>query len=108
MQNLYVFRDTVSGNTGDVFQASNDDVMRRSCIRSLASVAPEIAHDTVVLNIGTIDFDVDNVPVVRPCEPRIALYGDSPAVSDCRAELMDEARRYRGHNASDCCAELMD
>ena len=96
MQNLYVFRDTVSGNTGDVFQAANDAVMRRSCIRSLASVAPEIAHDTVVLNIGTIDFDMDNVPIVRPCEPRIALYGDSPDVSACRAELMEEARRYGG------------
>lgn len=96
MQNIYVFRDTVSGNTGDVFQAANDAVMRRSCIRTLASVAPEIAHDTVVLHVGTIDFDVDNVPIVRPCEPRIALYGDSPDVADCRAELMVEARRYGG------------
>lgn len=96
MQNIYVFRDTVSGNTGDVFQAPNDAVMRRSCIRSLAAAAPEIAHDTVVIHIGTIDFDVDNVPIVRPCEPRIALYGDSPDVADCRAQLMDEARRYGG------------
>ena len=94
MQNIYVFRDTVSGNTGDVFQAANDVVMRRSCTRSLAAAQPEIAHDTVVLHIGTIDFDVDNVPIVRSCEPRIALYGDSPDVADCRAELMAEARRY--------------
>ena len=71
MQNLYVFRDTVSGNTGDVFQAANDAVMRRSCIRSLAAASPEIAHDTVVLNIGTIDFDMDNVPIVRPCDPKL-------------------------------------
>ena len=96
MQNIYVFRDTVSGNTGDVFQAANDAVMRRSCIRSLAAAAPEIAHDTVVIHIGTIDFDVDNVPIIRPCEPRIALYGDSPDVADCRAQLMEEARRYGG------------
>ena len=96
MNNIYVFRDTVSGNTGDVFQAPNDAVMRRSCIRSLASASPEIAHDTVVIHIGTIDFDVDNVPIVRSCEPRIALYGDSPDVADCRAQLMEEARRYGG------------
>lgn len=96
MDNLYVFRDTVSGNTGDVFQAHNDAVMRRGCIRSLASVAPEIARDTVVIHVGTIDFDVDNVPIVRQCEPRIALYGDSSDVAACRAELMDEARRYGG------------
>lgn len=98
MQNIYVFRDTVSGNTGDVFQAPNDAVMRRSCIRSLASAAPEIAHDTVVLHIGTIDFDVDNVPIIRPCEPRIALYGDSSDVASCRDVLMAEARRYGGMN----------
>ena len=66
MQNLYLFRDTVSGNSGDVFQAANDAAMRRSCLRSLASVSPEIAHDTVVLHVGTIDFDCDNCPVVRP------------------------------------------
>ena len=96
MQNIYVFRDTVSGNTGDVFQAPNDAVMRRSCIRSLAAAAPEIAHDTVVLHVGTIDFDMDNVPVIRSCEPRIALYGDSPDVASCRDQLMAEARRYGG------------
>lgn len=95
MSNLYVFRDTVSGNTGDVFQAPNDATMRRSCIRSLASTSPEIAHDTVVLHIGTLEFDVDNVPVVRRCEPRIALSGSSPEVSDCRVALMEEASRYR-------------
>ena len=96
MSNIYVFRDTVSGITGDVLQFPNDAVMRRSCIRALASASPEIAHDTVVLHVGTIDFDVDNVPVVRPCEPRIALYGDSPDVADCRSQLMEEARRYGG------------
>lgn len=94
MQNLYVYRDTVSGNTGDVFQCVNDAVMRRSCIRSLASVSPEIAHDTVVLHIGTIDFDEDNTPIVRSCEPRIALNGASHLVDDCRAELMHQAKLY--------------
>lgn len=96
MQNLYVYRDTVSGNTGDVFQAANDAVMRRSCIRALAASPIEIARDTVVLHIGTIDFDVDNTPIVRYCEPRIALFGNSPDVAHCRDELMEEARRYGG------------
>lgn len=95
MSNLYVFRDTVSGNTGDVFQCLNDAVMRRYCIRSLATSQPEIAHDTVVLHIGTIDFDQDNVPIIKSCEPRIALYGSSPDVELCRSKLMEEASSYR-------------
>ncbi len=94
MQNLYVFRDTVSGNTGDVFQFVNDATMRRSCLRSLASVSPEIARDSVVLHVGTIDFDVDNVPILRACEPRIALSGSSPDVELCRSQLMAEASAY--------------
>lgn len=94
MQNLYIFRDTVSGNSGDVFQAVNDAVMRRSCIRSLASVSPEIAHDTVVLHIGTIDFDGDNCPIIRAIEPRIALSGSSPDVAAARDVLITEASRY--------------
>ncbi len=101
MSNLYVFRDTVSGNTGDVFQAQNDATMRRSCVRSLASVSPEIAHDTVVLCVGTIDFDMDNTPVIRPCEPRIALSGSSPDVSACRSQLMAEASAYRFNDGGD-------
>ena len=96
MQNLYVYRDVVSGNTGDVFQSVNDATMRRSCIRSLASVSSEIARDTVVLHVGTIDFDVDNTPIVRACEPRIALSGSSPDVGQARVELMREAALYRG------------
>ncbi len=95
MSNLYVFRDTVSGNTGDVFQAVNDAVMRRACVRSLATVEPEIARDTIVLHVGTIDFDMDNVPIVRPCEPRIALSGSSPDVELFRSQLMAEASTYR-------------
>lgn len=94
MQNLYVYRDVVSGNTGDVFQCVNDAVMRRSCIRSLAGVSPEIAHDTVVLHVGTIEFDCDNTPIIRACEPRIALNGSSPDVVASRAELMREASLY--------------
>lgn len=96
MQNLYIYRDTVSGNSGDVFQFVNDAVMRRSCIPSLASVQPEIARDTVVLHIGTIDFDMDNVPIIRPCEPRVALAGSSPDVALARDDLMSQARRYGG------------
>lgn len=94
MQNLYVYRDVVSGNTGDVFQAVNDAVMRRSCVRAIASVSPEIAHDTVVLHIGTIEFDCDNTPILRSVEPRIALNGASPDVAATRAELMREASLY--------------
>ena len=94
MQNLYIFRDTVSGNSGDVFQSVNDATMRRSCIRSLASVSPEIARDTVVLHIGTIDYDLDNCPIIRPVEPRIALSGSSPDIETCRNELMKEALRF--------------
>lgn len=94
MQNLYIFRDTVSGNSGDVFQAVNDDVMRRSCIRSLASISPEIARDTVVLHVGTIDFDGDNCPIICPVVPRIALVGSAPEVDKFRHDLMLEASRY--------------
>lgn len=96
MQNLYVFRDVVSGNTGDVFQSVNDGTMRRSCIRSLASVPPEIARDTVVLHIGFIDFDLDNNPIIRRADPRIALSGSAPEVAHARDELMREAALYRG------------
>lgn len=94
MQNLYVYRDTVSGNTGDVFQCVNDAVMRRSCIYSLASVPPEIARDTVVLHVGTIDFDGDNCPIIRSVEPRIALSGASLDVASARDDLMNQAARY--------------
>ena len=94
MQNLYVYRDVVSGNTGDVFQCVNDAVMRRSCVRALAAASPEIAHDTVVLHVGTIEFDCDNTPIIRGCEPRIALNGASPEVAASRADLMSEAARY--------------
>ena len=96
MQNLYVYRDVVSGNTGDVFQCANDAVMRRSCVRALAAAAPEIAHDTVVLHIGTIEFDCDNTPILRAVDPRIALNGSSPEVAATRADLMREASLY-GH-----------
>lgn len=96
MQSLYIFRDMVSGQSGDVFQCANDAVMRRSCIRSLASVSPEIARDTVVLHVATIDFDQDNLPVIQPCSPRIALVGSAPEVAAARDELMSDARRYGG------------
>ena len=49
LQNLYVYRDVASGNTGDVFQCVNDAVMRRSVIPSLASIPPAVARDTIVL-----------------------------------------------------------
>ena len=96
MQNLYVYRDVASGNSGDVFQCVNDAVMRRSCVRSLAAVPPEIARDTIVLHIGTIDYDCDNTPILRAVDPRIALNGASPEVAAARDDLMSEASRY-GH-----------
>lgn len=94
MQNLYVYRDTASGNTGDVFQCINDAVMRRSVIPSLASIPLAVARDTIVLHIGTIDFDCDNTPILRAVDPRIVLSGASPEVSAARDELMFEAARY--------------
>lgn len=95
MQNLYVFYDTVSGNYGDVFHFENDLVMRRSALRSLASVPPEIAHDTVVLHVASISPDDDGLPSVRPCVPvRTALSGSSPEVEETRSQLMVEAQRY--------------
>lgn len=95
MKNLYVFYDTVSGNFGDVFGAENDLVMRRSAFRSLASVPPEIARDTVVLHVATISSDDNGLPYVCTCAPvRTALSGSSPEVEEIRAQLMEEARRY--------------
>lgn len=95
MKNLYVFYDTVSGNYGDVFQAENDLVMRRSAFRSLASVPPEIARDTVVLHVATVSPDDDGLPFICPCVPvRTALSGSSPEVEQIRAQMMDEARRF--------------
>lgn len=101
MQNLYIFRDTLSGNNGDVFQAYNDVVMRRSCIWSLASLPPEIGRDTVVIHIGTIDFDGDNSPIVRGVEPRIVLSGSSPDVDACRLQLLKEANRLNHERDGD-------
>lgn len=94
MKNLYVFYDTVSGNCGDVFQAENDLVMRRSALRTMASVPPEIARDTVALHVATIDYDEFGTPSVLPCTPvRTALSGASPEVEQIRSELMAEAQR---------------
>lgn len=95
MKNLYVFFDTVSGNYGEVFQADNDLVMRRSAFNSLASFPPEIARDTVVLHLATISSDADGLPSICPCVPvRTALSGSSPEVQEIRAKLLAEAQRY--------------
>lgn len=95
MKNLYAFYDTVSGNCGDVFQAENDLVMRRSAVRAMASVPSEIARDTVVLHLATIDYDEYGSPSVLPCTPvRTAFSGSSPEVEQIRSELMAEAQRF--------------
>ena len=96
MRNLYVFYDTVSGNYGEVFSAENDSVMRRSALRSLASVSPEIARDTVVLHVACIEKDDESgCPSVLPCIPvRTALSGSCPEVEQTRNELMKEAQFY--------------
>lgn len=95
MKNLYVFFDTVSGHYGDVIEADNDLVMRRSALRALASVPPEIARDTVVLHVATISPSDDGLPEVCTCVPvRTALSGSSPEVEHIRAQLMVEAQRY--------------
>lgn len=91
MANMYVYRDSVSGSIGEIFQLPNDATMRRACIRSLASVPPEVAKDTVVLCVGTIDTDIDNNPIVQPCIPRVALSGDTPEVAEFRRLMMSEA-----------------
>ena len=106
MKNLYVFFDTVSGNYGDVFQAENDLVMRRSALRSLASVPPEIARDTVVLCVGSIVLDNNGLPSIQPCAPvRTALSGSSPEVEEIRVQLMAEAQRYASFAGGDAHAE---
>ena len=95
MKNLYVFYDTVSGNFGDVVEADNDLVMRRSAFRALASVPPEIARDTVILHVATIASDDDGLPSVCPCVPvRTALSGSAPEVEQIRCQMMEEAQRY--------------
>lgn len=98
MKNLYVFYDSVSGNCGDVFQAENDLVMRRSALRSLAAVSPEIARDTIVLQLGSVRNDDGVLPALEPCVPaRIALAGSSPDVEQTRIELLAEAQRYSSY-----------
>lgn len=106
MKNLYVFYDTVSGNCGDVFQAENDLVMHRSAVRAMASVPPEIARDTVVLHLGTIDYDEHGTPAVLPCTPvRTAFSGTSPEVEQVRSELMVQAQLYSSFAGGDSIAE---
>ena len=95
MKNLYVFFDTIAGNCGQVFEAENDLVMRRSALRALASAPPEIARDTVVLKVGSISYDDNGAPHVSSCDPaRTVLLGNSFEVEQLRAELMAEARSY--------------
>lgn len=95
MKNLYMYYDTVSGNFSDVFEAENDLVMRRSALRALASVSPEVARDTVVLHVASIEKDGNGFVLVQPCAPiRTALSGSCPEVEQTRSELMLEAQRF--------------
>lgn len=101
MKNLYVYRDVVSGNVGCIFEAENDAVMRRGCIPAMASVDPLISRDTVVLQIGTVDFDLDNMPVVAPCVPVVKLSGASPEVDDYRVTCFSSSVSSEGVGDSD-------
>ena len=106
MKNLYAFYDSVSGLCGQVFEAENDMVMRRSAIRALASFSPEIARDTIVLQLGSVRNDDGVLPALEPCVPaRIALAGSSPDVEQARIELLAEAQRYSPFAGGDANAE---
>lgn len=106
MKNLYVFFDTVSGNYGDVFLAENDLVVRRSAVRALASFSPEIARDTIVLCLGTIAIDDNDLPAIHPClAVRTVFSGSSPEVEEVRFQLMEESKRYASFSGGDANAE---
>lgn len=105
MKNLYVFYDSVSGNYSDVFSSENDLAMKRSAVRSLASVLPEIARDTVLLQVGFIYLDDSGSPVIKPCTPRTVLHGSSSDVAQMRDRLMEEAHRLSPSDGGDSCEE---
>lgn len=101
MKNLYVFYDTVSGNHSDVISFENDSAMMRSAVRTLASVLPEIARDTVLFHVGTLDTE-SGCPVIHPCDPpRPVFYGTSPEVASMREVLMEEASRFASSAGGD-------
>lgn len=102
MKNLYLYYDSVAGNFGDVFEFDNDLSMRRTAVRSLAAVPPEIARDVVVLHVASIDSDADSRPVIYPCNPpRSVFYGSCPDVEQMREKLMEEASRYSSFHGGD-------
>ena len=78
MQNMYVIRDEVSFETGDLFCLSNDAVLSRSMASVVASVenADVLARmrDSVVYQVATVSPDTDGFPIVEPLpRPRLAL-----------------------------------
>ena len=78
MQNMYVIRDEVSYETGDLFCLSNDAVLSRSMASAVASVEDANVlsrmRDSVVYQVAAVSPDVDGFPIVEPLpRPRLAL-----------------------------------
>ena len=78
MQNMYVIRDEVSYETGDLFCLANDAVLSRSMASVVASVEDADVlsrmRDSVVYHVATVSSDVDGFPIVEPLpRPRLAL-----------------------------------
>lgn len=78
MQNMYVIRDEVSLETGDLFCLANDAVLSRSMASVVASVESADVlsrmRDSVVYQVAVVASDVDGFPIVEPLpRPRLAL-----------------------------------
>ena len=78
MKNVYVIRDEVSYETGDLFCLANDAVLARSMESVVASVEDATIlsrmRDSVVYQVATVSPDVDGFPIVEPLpRPRLAL-----------------------------------
>lgn len=78
MNNMYVIRDEVSYETGDLFCLANDAVLSRSMASAVASVQDSGVlsrmRDSVVYQVATVHPDVDGFPIVEPlARPRLAL-----------------------------------
>lgn len=78
MQNMYVIRDEVSYETGDLFCLANDAVLSRSMVSVVDSVEDADVlsrmRDSVVYQVATVSSDVDGFPIVEALpRPRLAL-----------------------------------
>lgn len=78
MKNMYVMRDEVSYETGDLFCLANDVVLSRSMASVVSSVEDASVlsrmRDFVIYQVATVSSDVDEFPIVEPLpRPRLAL-----------------------------------